>query len=107
MKFLIDAQLPPGLCTGLARLGHDAQHGAEVLPGAVPDRIVADRAIAQGRILLTKDDDFALRFRQEGLRIVWLRIGNASNRVLIAWLESRWPEVEQALSAGERMVEVR
>jgi len=39
--------------------------------------------------------------------LLWLRVGNASNRGLEEWLTPRWPMIDQALAAGERLVEVR
>jgi predicted nuclease of predicted toxin-antitoxin system len=39
--------------------------------------------------------------------IVWLRIGNTTNRVLIQWLSPRWKEVVDHLNAGDRLIEVR
>ena len=106
MKFLIDAQLPPALCRWLEAKGHDALHVTTVLPGETPDRRIAAFAAGSARILITKDDDFSFRHWQEGLRVVWLRIGNATNRALVTWLAPRWPHIEQALFDGERLVEV-
>ena len=107
MRFLVDAQLPLGLCAGLAERGHVAMHVSDVIGGEAPDRAVAAYAVAEGCILLTKDDDFALRIRQPGLVVVWLRIGNASNRALAEWLGPRWTSVEVALAEGETLIEVR
>jgi len=39
--------------------------------------------------------------------VVWLRIGNCTNRVLLAWLEPLLPEILRQLDAGQRLVEVR
>ena len=107
MRFLVDAQLPPGLCIGLRQRGHDAVHVFDELPGATPDAQVAQFAIAEQRILVTKDEDFHLRHADEGLTILWLRLGNATNAALAVWLEARWTEIETALEQGERLVEVR
>ncbi len=107
MRFLVDAQLPPGLCAGLAVRGHDAVHVASVLSGETPDSLIAAFAVREGRILLTKDDDFQARHGSAGLVVVWLRIGNSTNRALADWLETRWDAVEAALAEGERLIEVR
>ena len=106
MRFLVDAQLPPALCHWLGEKGHDAVHVSMVLSGETPDKEVAAYAAAQERVVLTKDDDFTFRHWQDGLVVVWCRIGNASNRALVAWLEPRWHAIEQALLGGERLVEV-
>jgi len=39
--------------------------------------------------------------------VVWLRIGNCTNRVLFAWLEPWLPEIQKRLSEGEKLIEVR
>ena len=39
--------------------------------------------------------------------VVWLRIGNCSNRALSAWFRPLWPEIKRRLTAGDRVVEVR
>lgn len=106
MNFLIDAQLPPALCHWIEEKGHAAVHVAHVLSGETPDADVARYAAHQGCILVTKDDDFSFRHWQDGLRVVWIRLGNATNRALIAWLVPRWPDIERALASGERLIEV-
>ena len=59
--------------------------------------------------MLTKDEDFAARCvcSSGGPAVVWLRIGNCTNRVLFAWLEPLLPEIVIRLSQGERFIEVR
>jgi predicted nuclease of predicted toxin-antitoxin system len=107
MKFLVDAQLPPGLCRWLEARGHSAVHVVEVLAGETPDREVAGYAAANDLILISKDEDFLTRYPPVHYRLVWVRVGNATNRALTVWLEARWDGVVAALEAGERLVEVR
>ena len=107
MNFLIDAQLPLGLCRWLEARGHGAVHVSEVLGGETPDRDVVAYAATNELILITKDDDFLTRYPPVDYRLVWVRIGNATNRALAAWLDVRWVGVVAALEAGERLVEVR
>jgi predicted nuclease of predicted toxin-antitoxin system len=59
-------------------------------------------------ILVTKDEDFAARFAQAETApvIVWLRVGNTSNRALRAWLEARLPGIVQLAEQGHRLIEV-
>jgi predicted nuclease of predicted toxin-antitoxin system len=107
MRFLIDAQLPPALCGWFAERGFEAEHVTERLGGQTPDAEIAAYAEANGLVLVTKDDDFALRHPPEAYQLVWLRCGNIGNRVLREWLLARWTLLLVKLSAGERMVEVR
>ena len=57
---------------------------------------------------MTKDEDFAARSVQDATApvIVWLRVGNTTNRVLRAWIEPRLPGIAQLLAQGSRLVEV-
>ena len=107
MNFLIDAQLPPGLCRWLEARGHGAVHVIDVMAGEAPDRDVAAYAVANDLVLVTKDDDFLTRYPPVDYQLVWVRIGNATNRALAAWLEVRWDGVAAALESGEQLVEVR
>lgn len=107
MNFLIDAQLPPALCGRLRAKGYLASHVAEVGLLAASDDVSAAKASAENLVLISKDEDFAILRLPDRFCFVWLRIGNATNRALVAWLEPRCPGVLEALEAGERFVEVR
>ena len=107
MRALVDAQLPPALCIWLQAKGIEAVHVASVLGGQTADRLIADTVEAEGLVLFTKDDDFALRHPPKRSQLVWLRCGNISNRGLIAWLEPRLAAVMERLVASERFIEVR
>ena len=109
MTFLIDAQLPPALATWLIQQGHTAQHVDDLDLRNGDDIAIWNHASESGVIIITKDEDFAERITRTttGPVIVWLRIGNATNRVLIQWLSPRWEELVDHLSAGDRLIEVR
>ena len=82
-------------------------HVTDVLAGEASDREVAAYAVANDLVLVTKDDDFLTRYPPVDYQLVWVRIGNATNRALAAWLEVRWDGVAAALESGEKLVEVR
>lgn len=109
MRFLIDAQLPPGLATRLQENGHDADHVSELGLESAEDSTIWAKAMELGAILLTKDEDFVAisEVTSTGPVIVWLRLGNATNRVLIPWFEKALPNVLRAIESGERVIEVR
>lgn len=107
MRFLIDAQLPHGLISWFEERGHEAEHVRDVLDGQAPDLDLVKRARALGLILVTKDDDFALRYPPTDYVLLWLRCGNMSNRGLRRWLDGLWPVIETRLGEGERVIEVR
>ncbi|MEO6786673.1 MAG: DUF5615 family PIN-like protein, partial [Chthoniobacteraceae bacterium] len=66
-------------------------------------------AISGGWTVVTKDEDFVARcLTTPGAPgVVWLRIGNCTNRVLFTWLEPLLPGIVERLNAGDRLVEVR
>ncbi len=107
MKFLIDAQLPPALTVWLADKGHDAVHVATIGLIAAGDADIAEWAITENRIVISKDEDFVQIRWPDRFALLWLRCGNASNRALTLWLDPRWPEIEACFTRGERFVEAR
>jgi predicted nuclease of predicted toxin-antitoxin system len=58
MQFVVDAQLPPALATWLTDQGHAAVHAYELGLGRASDRVIWDRAIALGAVIVTTDEDF-------------------------------------------------
>jgi len=108
VKFLVDAQLPPDLAAWLREQGHEAQAVREVDLRAANDDVIWTYAERTGSAILTKDEDFAARSERtdSGPVIAWLRLGNASNKVLRAWLEPRMAGILQLISQGSRLVEV-
>ena len=108
LKFLVDAQLPPALALWLRHQGHEAQHVQDVGLRDAEDGPIEAHALSAGAVIVTKDEDYAARAALEpnGPPIVWLRVGNATNRALLEWLRPRWPQVVVLLSAGHRLIEV-
>lgn len=109
MRFLVDAQLPPRLARGIALCGHQAEHVADVDLRQASDGTIWQFALDYDAIVVTKDEDFALRasVARRAPRIVWLRLGNVRNAALDSCMARNWPEIEAALEAGERLVEIR
>jgi predicted nuclease of predicted toxin-antitoxin system len=109
MKFLIDAQLPRALADWLLRTGHEAVHVQDLVLEAASDAKVLAAAIDRAAVLVTKDGDFAgdLTTDEHSVRIVWVRTGNVSNRVLLERFAASWPEIETHLASGANLVEVR
>jgi predicted nuclease of predicted toxin-antitoxin system len=108
-KFLIDAQLPPGLASMLAEYGASAQHVSDVGLGVATDRQIWQWAKRAGAVLLTKDQDFAALSRHDpsGPPVIWVRLGNTTNRALRQTFGPILPMILDALDAGERLIEVR
>lgn len=109
MRFLIDAQLPPGLAKRLEAAGHEAAHLHDVMNPDATDLHVAAEADRRHAILVSKDEDF-VDLSQRGILTVpllWIRCGNVTNVRLWQVLEPLLPRIEYALASGERIVEVR
>ncbi len=109
IRFLIDAQLPPRLARVIAAEGYLAEHLEDLGIRHAKDSAIWDYAKEKDAVLITKDEDFVNRFRrqQDTPVIVWLRIGNATNRVLIDWIMPALPTIVARLETGDRFVEVR
>lgn len=108
MRFLVDAQLPPALARWIEAQGHEAKAVREVGLREATDSTIWGYAAQGGWVVVTKDDDFAERAMRldSGPQVVWLRIGNSVNRVLLAWFAPLFPSVLNELAAGQRLVEV-
>ena len=109
MRFLVDAQLPPALASWISQRGHEAKAVREVGLHNADDPSIWKFSVEGTWVVVTKDEDFAERVLRTGTgpQIVWLRIGNSTNRVLFAWLEPLWPSIIQQLKAGVQAVEVK
>ena len=107
-RFLVDAQLQSALARWLAERGYEATHVADLGMASARDRAIWERAMSTGAVILTKDEDFALRRAQstDGPAVVWLRCGNTRRRALLAWFEPHLPTVLEALARGECLIEI-
>lgn len=109
MKFLIDAQLPGTLARWLRGRGFDAEHLLERNMAQADDLSIWKSSVEEGRILVTKGEDFfifATRPGDNGL-LLWLRMGNCRTQDLITRLNLEWTVIEAAYAVGQRIVEVR
>jgi predicted nuclease of predicted toxin-antitoxin system len=108
VKFLIDAHLPPSLCRALAAVGHDAIHTSFLANGnATTDEAIRAAAIAEGRVLVTKDVDFfdGLVLHGAPPKIVLVRCGNLRKRDLVALILGQLDTIASGLENGD-LVEV-
>ena len=109
MHFLVDAQLPPALARWIDTQGHEAEHVADLAMLAASDAAIWERAITSNAVIITKDEDFAIRRNTSVAShpaVVWLRVGNTRNKELLQWFEQLLPRVTAALERGEVLIEV-
>ena len=109
MRFLIDAQLPPALAPLLGQHGFAATAVRDLGLSESDDGSIWNFALAGQWTVVTKDEDFVARCVGSPVApiVVWLRIGNCTNRVLFSWLEPFLPEIKLRLTQGEKFIEVR
>lgn len=107
MRFLIDAQLPPGLPRWLTAKGYPSDHVNDVGLNAATDSAIEAKAREMRAVIWSKDSDFADRSRRTpGLQVVWLRFGNTANASLRARLVPHLPTIADALERGEPLIEI-
>jgi predicted nuclease of predicted toxin-antitoxin system len=109
MRFLVDAQLPPALARWLGGRGLAATPVRDLGLRESDDGSIWNFAATGGWTVLTKDEDFVARCvgNSAAPAVVWLRIGNCTNRVLFSWLEPFLLDIQSRLSQGEKIIEVR
>ena len=109
MRFLVDAQLPPALARWLGEHGYSATPVREAGLRDSDDGSIWNFAMSGGWTVITKDEDFVERCLNNPAApvVIWLRMGNCTNRVLFEWLEPLLGEIIRQVESGQRMVEVR
>ena len=99
--FLVDQQLPKVLANYLTEHGHDARHIKDYSGGTtMADPHLALLADAEGRFVVTKDEDFRIShlLGKPPARLLHLTCGNTSTRDLLAILDQHLPEFEVAIA---------
>jgi predicted nuclease of predicted toxin-antitoxin system len=107
VRYLVDAQLPPVLAEAMRHAGHDAVHVAEFGMANATDGAIWSEAISRSAVLVTKDRDFSLlrAAKRQGPIVLWVRVGNIDNRALIRQLLSAMPQIVEAVTRGEAVIE--
>lgn len=108
MRLLVDAQLPPALARWLTAQGYDAQHVFDLGLVEAADTAIWQRALETSAVVVTKDEDFAVRaqLHDGGPPVVWVRYGNVRKAELLRRIEVAWPGVIEAIGRGETLVEL-
>jgi len=108
MRFLVDNQLPPSLARWLLDRGHDAEHVFESGLHLLDDRALWAQALADARVVISKDEDFLYLANQPGDtgRFLWVRLGNCRNDALLAAFATSFETVIAAFDSGQIVVEL-
>jgi predicted nuclease of predicted toxin-antitoxin system len=107
LKFLVDAQLPRRFIFWLNSAGHDALHTLDLpLKNRTPDNEVIARAMKDGRVVVSKDDDFVQSFLLTGEPpLLLISTGNIANTELEKLVRANLASIEAAFAA-HRFVEI-
>ena len=108
MRFLVDAQLPPALAHHLQQYGLQSDHVSDIALLPADDSSIWNYALRNLWVVISKDEDVAIRrmASRSGPAVVWLRVGNCSNRALLRWFMPLFPDIVARLEAGETFIEV-
>lgn len=109
MKFLVDNQLPPALAQYLQKRGFDCQHVLDVGLAEALDIEISRYFEAEGRIIISKDEDFLYLATRSKVKItlIWVQLGNCRTASLLAAFDRLWNSIESSLKAGEQIIEIR
>ena len=107
MRFLVDAQLPRRFVIWLTEAGHDALHTRDLpLKNQTHDDEVVARAMQDGRVVITKDDDFVQSFLLTGEpSLLLISTGNIANIELEKLVRANLAGIETAFTE-HRFVEI-
>jgi predicted nuclease of predicted toxin-antitoxin system len=104
VRFLIDAQLPARLAEFLNRAGHEALHTIRLPDGnRSTDSQIAERADTEGRVVVTKDQDFrdAHLLARSPRQLLVVATGNITNDALLSLFELHLDAIVSALDEAD------
>jgi predicted nuclease of predicted toxin-antitoxin system len=102
VKFLIDAQLPFGLCFVLEEAGYDSMHTRQLpAQNRPPDSVINDLSVAEQRVVISKDRDFYYSHLLHGrpYKRLLVRTGNLRARDLVMLFQRALPQIIAALES--------
>lgn len=108
MKFLVDAQLPRSRAHVLVKAGDDAIHTLDLPHGnRTTDLLICDAADREGRVVVTKDQDFVttLLLNNTPKQLLLVSTGNIRNTDLQSLILQVLPAIRTAFQT-HRYVEL-
>jgi predicted nuclease of predicted toxin-antitoxin system len=100
MKILVDAHIGRLIVEFLKELGHDVLSAAS-FPAKTPDAEILQRAVAEGRVVMTSDKDFGelvFRLLKPAAGIILLRIDVPHEVERLEVLKNYWPRIEHSVA---------
>jgi predicted nuclease of predicted toxin-antitoxin system len=110
VKIWLDAQFSPALVPWLEKSfgleAHAIQLDADLI--SAKDRRIFEAAGAAGAVVMTKDQDFVELVKRHGPppSVVWVTVGNTSNRMMKQVLAKALPKALEQIEQGEALVEI-
>ena len=73
------------------------------------DKVILDYASRHNCVVISKDAGFLYlaTAAYATARLIWIRLGNCRTKALLAAVNRVWPEIEEALTAGDMVIELR
>jgi len=108
VRLLFDENLAARLAPTLADIYPDSTHVVALGLGGASDRVIWERAAAEGFVLVTKDEDFHGFAVLHGPppKVIWIRLGNCTTQDVVQLLRvhrddvrSFWQQEELAVLA--------
>jgi predicted nuclease of predicted toxin-antitoxin system len=87
-------------------MGNEAMHVLDLGLAQSSDQLIAAQARLREAIVVSKDEDF-VALSQDGVWVLWIRLGNCSNEALVDAIGRTLPNVVARFEQGEFLVEVR
>ncbi len=108
MRLLSDENLSAWLPINLADVFPNSLHVRDIGLKSEPDRDIWIYAKAHGLTVVTKDEDFHRRtvFDKSGPKVVWIRLGNCSARVIESLLRAEQGAIQKLETHPERCLVV-
>jgi predicted nuclease of predicted toxin-antitoxin system len=107
LSFVVDANLPERLARWLRTQGFSAVHVHELGIVGTEDENILAYAAQMGAIVISRDKDFRNLVNENGpARLLWVKWGNTSRKVLFERLSVKMPAISAAFKNGEWLVEL-
>ncbi len=104
MKFLIDAHLPPLLCSILESSGHSAHTTGNLARGnRSTDEQIKEFSLANDCVVVTKDKNFYYShlLHRRPRKLLLVRCGNLKLGALLSLFERHLDDIEKALEQSD------
>lgn len=109
MKLWLDAQLPPAIAPWIcSTFGVECEHVRGTNLAQAQDLAIFEAARVPGHVIVSKDEDFSALVTRLGAppQVLWLRVGNLTNRALQEYFAAAMPRALALLKTGEPLVEL-